>query len=108
MRPAARRNPHLIVGAGKEGKFYLIDRDNMGKFGTTDNIVQTYRHGEQRFLVAASAYFNGRLYTTAGYGGNTASWPLGERGDCDHGWSEQPRHHRVSRLFALHLRQRDR
>ena len=68
-------HPHLMIGAGKEGKFYLIDRDNMGKFGTTDNIVQTFAMANSGSF-CASAYFNGRFYTTAGYGGNTASWPL--------------------------------
>ncbi len=68
-------HPHLMIGAGKEGKFYLIDRDNMGKFGTTDNIVQTFAMANSGSF-CVSAYFNGRLYTTAGYGGNTASWPL--------------------------------
>src|SRR5205823_1848958 len=32
---------HLLLAAGKEGKFYLIDRDNMGEFSTTtDNVIQ--------------------------------------------------------------------
>ncbi|MDB5354092.1 MAG: hypothetical protein JWN24_545, partial [Phycisphaerales bacterium] len=34
-------HPHLLVGAGKEGKIYLIDRDKMGGFSpTTDFVVQ--------------------------------------------------------------------
>ncbi len=68
-------HPHLMIGAGKEGKFYLIDRDNMGEFSTTDNIVQTFAMANSGSF-CASAYFNGRFYTTAGYGGVTASWPL--------------------------------
>jgi hypothetical protein len=34
-------HPHLLVGGGKEGRIYLIDRDNMGRFSaTTDHVVQ--------------------------------------------------------------------
>jgi len=36
-------HPHLVLGAGKDGNAYLVDRDNMGQFNSTDNsqIVQT-------------------------------------------------------------------
>ncbi len=35
-------HPHLLVGAGKEGRIYLIDRDNMGKFNRAgDQVVQS-------------------------------------------------------------------
>jgi uncharacterized repeat protein (TIGR03806 family) len=55
-------HPHLLVGAGKEGTFYLVDRDNMGRFSpTTNNIAQTAQNA-----VAGSwgtpAYFNHWLY----------------------------------------------
>lgn len=32
-------HPHLLVGAGKEGTIYLMDRDNLGGFSNADNIV---------------------------------------------------------------------
>ncbi len=68
-------HPHLLIGGGKEGKFYLIDRDNMGKFSTTDKIVQTFAMANSASF-SVCAYFNGRFYATAGYGGTTSSWPL--------------------------------
>ena len=68
-------HPHLLVGGGKEGKFYLIDRDNMGKFSTTDKVVQTLAMAVNGSFSVPS-YFNGRLYATASYGGTLSSWPL--------------------------------
>ena len=56
-------HPHLMVGAGKEGTIYLIDRDNMGGFtdGGPDQIVQTLP-----FVMGGAfgspAFFNGTLY----------------------------------------------
>ena len=68
-------HPHLLLGGGKEGKFYLVDRDNMTKFNPTDLVVQTFA-GANSACFSVPAYFNGRFYTSAGFGGTTTSWPL--------------------------------
>ena len=61
-------HPHLLVSAGKEGKIYLIDRDNMGKFNPAgDNIVQTIPNVINGAL-STPAYFNGAIYYVGGYG----------------------------------------
>jgi len=54
---------HLIVGCGKEGRVYLIDRDNMGHFhsGSDSQIVQSFA-GVINGMWSSPAYFNGRLY----------------------------------------------
>jgi fibronectin type 3 domain-containing protein len=68
-------HPHLLIGSGKEGKLYLIDRDNMGKFGNTDHVVQTVGSALSGSL-DTPCYFNGRLYYMEGYGGPVKSWSL--------------------------------
>ena len=35
------QHPHLLLACGKEGRIYLLDRDNLGQFSPTgDNVVQ--------------------------------------------------------------------
>ena len=35
-------HPHLILASGKEGKIYVVDRDNMGKFNANnDNVLNS-------------------------------------------------------------------
>jgi hypothetical protein len=60
-------HPHLLVGGGKLGKLYLIDRDNMGHFnaGNDSQIVQSFNFfssGGVPHLFGLPAYFNNRLY----------------------------------------------
>jgi len=59
-------HPHLLVGAGKQGRIYLVDRDNMGRFDlNTENNLQTL-NGVIRASFGTPAYFNNTLY----YGGS--------------------------------------
>ncbi len=53
---------HLIVGGGKEGRIFLVDRDNMGHFNTGTNlIVEQFASGAGSFF-GTPAYFNYQLY----------------------------------------------
>ncbi len=60
-------HPHLLTSAGKEGKIYLIDRDNMGHYSTSgDNVVQEIAHAlgssdsDNSFCVPS--YWQNRVY----------------------------------------------
>ena len=63
-------NPHLLVAGGKEGKVYLINRDNMGKYqqcgATCDAVVSEFAlnpsGGFTGAIFSVPAYFNGFVY----------------------------------------------
>jgi fibronectin type 3 domain-containing protein len=65
---ASASMPRLLVGSGKEGVIYLMNRDNMGKYGLTNNIVQNTANQLSGSLDSAGL-FNGRMYYVEGYGG---------------------------------------
>jgi len=57
--------PHELVGAGKDGRIFLINRDNMGKFSSSANhVIQTVQSGSSQYnnFHDTPAYFNGNLY----------------------------------------------
>ena len=59
-------HPHLLAGAGKEGRIYLLDRDQMGHFNPAGDtqIVQSIA-GAIGPVYGGAAYFNHTLYFAA-------------------------------------------
>src|SRR5262249_45535841 len=60
-------HPHVMVSAGKSGSIYVVDRDNMTKFHTTDQNVQTipnaFPFGQPLpGNYSSPVYFNGSVY----------------------------------------------
>jgi hypothetical protein len=54
---------HLVIGAGKDGNIYLVDRDSMGKFNSSsNNIFQFLNNVLPGGIWATPAYFNGAVY----------------------------------------------
>lgn len=64
LKDASGNTVHLAVGAGKDGSIYVVNRDNMGKFNSSNNsaIYQEVdgQIGGQEF--AMPAYFNDTIY----------------------------------------------
>ncbi len=84
-------HPHLMVGTGKEGTIYLIDRDNLGHFNALNNsnAVQTLPSAIGGSF-STPAYFNNTLYylgigdrlkAFAFSGGVLVGTPAAESGD---------------------------
>jgi uncharacterized protein (TIGR03437 family) len=69
-------HPHLMVGAGKEGRIYLLDRDNLGKWqaGSDSQIVASIP-GAIGGLFGNPAYFNKTVYF-GGSGDNFKAFPV--------------------------------
>jgi hypothetical protein len=69
-------HPHLLTSAGKEGRIYLLDRDNLGQFqeGSDSQIVQSLP-GAVGGLFSIPAYFNGSVYFS-GAGDNLKAFSI--------------------------------
>ena len=69
-------HPHLLTSAGKEGRIYLLDRDNLGQFqaGSDSQIVQSLP-GALTGMFSTPAYFSGTVYFSGG-GDNLKAFPI--------------------------------
>jgi Bacterial Ig-like domain (group 2) len=57
--------PHEIIGGGKDGKVFVVNRDSLGSFSpTSNNVVQTVQTGVQQLdnIFSTPAYWNGLFY----------------------------------------------
>ncbi len=55
---------HLVVGAGKDGNIYFVNRDSMGKFNRQQQqqIWQQLSSALPGGIWSTPAYFNGTVY----------------------------------------------
>jgi hypothetical protein len=60
-------HPHLLVGASKEGRIYLVDRDNLGGYNATADPVVQENLGTITSCYSSPAYFNGVFYYAAAH-----------------------------------------
>ncbi len=63
-------HPKLMVAAGKEGKIYLLDRDDLGKFSAAaDNVVSVTPVKFLNAVFSSPVWYNSALYYVGGFGG---------------------------------------
>jgi fibronectin type 3 domain-containing protein len=82
-------HPHLMVATGKEGKIYLVDRDNLGKFDpNNDHVLNAVADGSGHNTppvqlgggLSSAAYFNGKIYWTSNYSSTARSYSINANG----------------------------
>jgi PQQ-like domain len=56
--------PHEYIGGGKDGRIFVINRDNMGQFQNPDQVIQEVQTGVKQHdnIFSTPALWNGYLY----------------------------------------------
>ena len=58
-------HPYELIGGGKDGRIFVLNRASMGKFNsTTDQVIQTVQTGTQQFdnIFSTPGFWNNNLY----------------------------------------------
>jgi uncharacterized protein (TIGR03437 family) len=67
-------HPHLMIGGGKQGRIYVIDRDSLGR-GPVSGDAQIVSSTQVSPLYGSGAFFNGTFYMCLG-GDYLRAYPL--------------------------------
>ncbi len=56
--------PHELIGGGKDGRIFVMNRDNMGGYQSSDHVIQEVQTGTQEFdnIFATPTLWNGTIY----------------------------------------------
>ena len=75
QNPLLVPNSSLVIGGGKEGVMYVVDRTNMGhiRSGNNSQIVQSFQASSSGRMNGAPVFWNGSAYGPAIY-----LWPAGD------------------------------
>lgn len=82
-------HPHLIVVGGKDGRLFVVDRDNLGHYSATDDhVLNSVPDGSGNLtppnlvsgLLSTPAWYNGSLYVISGYSGPAYAFGLSSTG----------------------------
>jgi hypothetical protein len=54
--------PHLMIGAGKQGVIYLLNRDNMGQYNSSTNVIVQQISGQLGSNYSTPAFWQNNIY----------------------------------------------
>ncbi len=82
-------HPHLMIVGGKDGRLFVLDRDNLGHFdAVNDHALNSVPDGSGHNtppnvapgILSTPAWFNNKLYLIGGYNGAAYTFTLGADG----------------------------
>jgi len=64
LLPSSSAYPHETIGGGKDGNLFVVNRDHMGSFDSTNSVIQTVHTGTQQYnnIFSTPVYWNGSIY----------------------------------------------
>jgi len=56
--------PHELIGGGKDGRIFVVNRDNMGQYQMSDHVIQEVQSGTQQYdnIFSTPTLWNNTIY----------------------------------------------